>query len=363
VKYWPQAVLSRGEPGIAQCWDRKRDDPILFIAGSGFDPRAPCVLRRLAALTDRRIDLVLIEVPEDATDLAVRPRSEQNRRLLTEHAETTGGSVTVQAVAQLEDPRSLGPVISRAFQSSGIVEAYREVVIDVSAMPRSMFFPLVRGMLEREHLDPQSDRYWPGDLHVAVCENPEADSSILESGTSEAAAIGGFRAAPAEAEGQSTTIWVPVLGEQQVIRVERLNRELAYDEICPVLPSPSEEPRRADRLFLEYRRLLIEEIEIEPRNIIYAHERNPFDLYRTIDRLHGQYQRALERLGPVSMILSSHSSKLLSVGVLLAAYEHGLEVQHVGPTLYSLQEDTDIDALRDFDEIYDIWLTGEPYEP
>ena len=63
------------------------------------------------------------------------------------------------------------------------------------------------------------------------------------------------------------------------------------------------------------------------------------------------------------MVLSSHSSKLLSVGVLLAAYDQGLEVQHVSPTLYSLREDTDTDALRDFDEIYDIWLTGEPYQP
>jgi hypothetical protein len=356
-------VLSRGDAGMAECWSRDRDDPILFIAGSGFDPRATCVLDRLTGLTCRRVDLALIGVPEDSTDLAVRPRSENNRLRLTGVAEATGGKVELHEARQLEDPRSLGPVISRSFQRSGTLDRYGEVIVDVSAMPRSVFFPLIRGVLVRAHLPAADERHWGGDLHVAVCENPQADSSILESGTSEAAPIGGFRAVPDEAEGQRTTIWVPVLGEEQVVRVERLNRELAYDEICPVLPSPSEDPRRADRLMLEYRQLLIEEIEIERLNIIYAHERNPFDLYRTIGRLHDRYRLALEHLGPVSMVLSSHSSKLLSVGVLLAAYDQGLEVQHVSPTLYSLREDTDTDALRDFDEIYDIWLTGEPYQP
>jgi hypothetical protein len=60
------------------------------------------------------------------------------------------------------------------------------------------------------------------------------------------------------------------------------------------------------------------------------------------------------------MVLSSHSSKLLSVGVMLAAYEHALEVQHVSPGTYGLRPDSQ--HVRDHDEIFDLWLTGEPYQ-
>jgi hypothetical protein len=104
-----------------------------------------------------------------------------------------------------------------------------------------------------------------------------------------------------------------------------------------VLPWPARDPRRGDRIVLEYRQLLFDEIRLEPRNVIHGAERNPFDLYRTLGALHERYCQALSPLGPVAMVLSSHSSKLLSVGVLLTAYEHRLEVQHVSPGTYGLR--------------------------
>ena len=173
------------------------------------------------------------------------------------------------------------------------------------------------------------------------------------------APIGGF--AGARGERPTTKIWVPVLGERAAGRVKRLHDELDPDETCPVLPWPSRDPRRADRLALEHRRLLFEEIRIEPRNVIHAAERNPFDLYRTLGSLHERYRRPPSP-GTGRMVLSSHSSKLLSVGVLLTAYAHDLQVQHVSPGSYGLHEDADQENLRDGDEIYDLWLTGTPYE-
>lgn len=230
-------------------------------------------------------------------------------------------------------------------------------MLEISAMPRSVFFPLIRGILERAHLPSGHNEHWSGDLHVAVCENPEADESIREEGTTPMAPIGGFSAGSDERP--ATTIWVPVLGERAVSRVTRLYEELDPDETCPVVPWPAADPRRADRLVLEFRQLLFEGIRLEPRNVIQAAERNPFDLYRTLGRLHDRYLEALSPLGSVSMVLSSHSSKLLSVGVLLTAYEYELEVQHVSPGTYGLHEGAE--ELRDHGEIFDLWLTGEPY--
>lgn len=357
MTHWSHPLLIN-DSVFDQVWSRPRQEPLLFVAGSGFDPRALAVLERLAAATTRCIDGLLLELPEDATDLAVRPLAQANRARIEEVVQASGGQLRVQALPDFHDARSLGRLISRNFQRSGMLDRYVEVMLEISAMPRSVFFPLIRGVLQRAHLPPSDARYWRGDLHVAVCENPEADESVLEEGTTPMAPIGGF--AQTRGETPATTIWVPVLGERASARVKVLYDELEPDEMCPVLPWPARDPRRGDRLMFEYRRLLFEEIRLEPRNVIYAAERNPFDLYRTLGALHERYLQSLSPLGSVCMVLSSHSSKLLSVGVLLTAYEYDLIVQHVSPGSYGLREGAE--DLRDRDEIYDVWLTGEPYQ-
>lgn len=340
-----------------ESWTRKCDDPVLFVVGSGFDPRATVVLERLVSATDRCVDALLVELPEGLTDLAVRPRAIANRERIQELINAAGGQVFVQPPPDVHDNRSLGRLISRHFQASDVFAAYTEIVLEISAIPRSVFFPLIRGMLERAHLPESDPRSWTGDLHVAVCENPEIDASILEEGTTPMAHLGGF--ARRTSYKPSTTIWVPVLGERAAARVETLYDELEPDETCPVLPWPAKDPRRGDCLVLEYRSLLFEKIRLEPRNIIHAAERNPFDLYRTLGALQQRYRQSLSPLGDVAVVLSSHSSKLLSVGVLLTAYEHGLEVQHVSPGTYGLHPLPSI--TDDNNEIYDLWLTGQPY--
>ncbi len=356
MTHWEHPLLVQ-ESALEEVWSRSSEDPILFVVGSGFDPRATAVLERLAAVTDRRIDGILIELPEDATDLDVRPLAVANRTRIGELIAHAGGELREQPLPDFHDPGALGRLVSHEFQRSRVLDAYREVVVEVSAMPRSVFFPLVRGVLERAHAPTGGGQRWDGDLHIAVCENPEADESILEEGTRAMAPIGGF--AGPSGEDSRTTIWVPVLGEGAAARAERLYNELGPDEVCPVLPWPARDPRRGDRIVLEHRRLLFDEMLLEPRNVIHAAERNPFDLYRTLGRLHERYRQSLSPLGSVAMVLSSHSSKLLSVGVLLTAYEHKLEVQHVSPGTYGLHhEDED---LREHDEIFDLWLTGEPY--
>jgi len=356
MSHWAHPLLL-DDSSFDEAWARPRDLPLLFVCGSGFDPRAVATLHRLRSATGRQIDGWMIELPEDATDLDVRPLAEANHAEIEELITGTGGQLRRQPLPKFNDSRSLGRLISRHFQEAAVLDAYTEVMLEISAMPRSVFFPLVRGVLQRAHVPAGDDRHWEGDLHVAVCENPEVDGHVLEEGTTAMAPIGGF--AGGRGERPTTTIWVPVLGERASTRVKALSDELEPDETFPVLPWPARDPRRGDRLMLEYRRLLFEDIRLEPRNVIHAAERNPFDLYRTLGALQERYSASLRPLGPVGMVLSSHSSKLLSVGVLLAAYEHNLIVQHVSPGRYGLHDGAE--ALRDHDEIYDLWLTGEPY--
>jgi hypothetical protein len=356
MSHWAHPLLLNND-SFADSWSRPRDTPLLFVCGSGFDPRAVTVLRRLQEVARRRVDGWMIELPEQATDLDVRPLAEANRTEVERLIIELGGELHTQPLPDYNDSRSLGRLISRHFQESAVLDNYDEVLVEISALPRSVFFPLIRGILERAHRPPGEPQHWAGDLHVAVCENPEVDGHVLEEGTTAMAPIGGFAGEPGAQP--KTTIWVPVLGERASARVRALYGELEPDETCPVLPWPARDPRRGDRLLLDYRQLLFEDIRLEPRNIIHAAERNPFDLYRTLGALHERYLASLRPLGSVGMVLSSHSSKLLSVGVLLTAYEHNLVVQHVSPGRYGLHDGAD--NLRDHDEIYDLWLTGEPY--
>ena len=125
------------------------------------------------------------------------------------------------------------------------------------------------------------------------------------------------------------------------------------------MPFPSRNPRRGDELVSEYHSLLFDEWEVSPRGFIYADERDPFDIYRQIGELAADYAESLAPLGAANTVVSAHSSKLLSLGVLLAAFEHNLAIAHVEPTAYDVDEAAED---QEANELFEIWLTGEAYD-
>jgi hypothetical protein len=157
-------------------------------------------------------------------------------------------------------------------------------------------------------------------------------------------------------------IWIPVLGEGKEAQLIRLYDHIRPDEICPVLPSPSVNPRRADDLVAEYRELLFDRLRVVPSNFIYASEWNPFEVYRQIYRTMERYNDALEALGKCKGVVSALSSKLLSVGALLAAYEAKrnkfmVGISHVETHGYKIQGT--IGSCEP--ELFTLWIAGECY--
>ncbi|MBC7173648.1 MAG: hypothetical protein H5U40_14505 [Polyangiaceae bacterium] len=115
---------------------------------------------------------------------------------------------------------------------------------------------------------------------------------------------------------------------------------------------------------IEYRELLFDQLRVEPRNIIYAAESNPFEVYRQIMRSILHYDRALKPLGGCKVALSAMSSKLASIGVLLAAYELGrrepkvtVGVAHVESQGYRVDQE----AAGPAPTLFTMWLSGECY--
>ena len=118
---------------------------------------------------------------------------------------------------------------------------------------------------------------------MAVCENPEADHAVFEEGADAAGPLGGF-GGPTLEEPWAATVWMPVLGEGKLEQLNALLEAIGPDEVIPVLPFPARDPRRSDDLLLEYRELLIDRLGIDPRNLPYAAEWNPFDALSSCNR-------------------------------------------------------------------------------
>jgi hypothetical protein len=201
-----------------------------------------------------------------------------------------------------------------------------------------------------------------------VSESAELDRSIVEEGIDEDADyIHPFRGAlERESAAGRPKVWFPLLGENQGVQLTRIYDLINPSEICPLLPSPSMDPRRGDNLVVEYRELLFDQLRVETRNFIYASETNAFEAYRQLRRAILHYAEALEPLGGSNAVISANSSKLLSVGALLAAYElkcdgADIAIAHVEAHGYVLHSDDDLDRLANESRLQCLWLSGSCY--
>jgi hypothetical protein len=349
---WETECKAVGEGEVTALWSRRDAGRTLMIGGAGFDPRAPVAYEMIAGACPHPVDVLRINLDSLRTDPATADLAAEGRRRIEAAAQATGATIAQHGNGGAAS--STGMQITRDLFAAKRTDGYDDIILDISALPRSVFFPLLRGLLLKAHR-----QGWDGQLHVVACDNPAIDRLVAGDGADSPEPLPGF-SDPDPPEGTPTTIWVPVLGEGETHRVDKLRESVSAQEVCPVLPFPSKNPRRADDIIREYRDLLAA-VAVEPRNVIYASESNPFDLYRTLSKLNNAYKESLSPLGETRMILSAHSSKLLSVGVLLTAYEHDLEVRHVSPDKYTLERPELLPQLAANDLVVDLWLTGEPY--
>ena len=250
-----------------------------------------------------------------------------------------------------------------AFTAFEDIAGYSDVIVDVSGMPRGVFFPLLARLLHLIDTERASSGKDTPNLFVLVTDDPVLDAAIAQEGIEEFADyLAMFRGAfDQEAFANLPKLWIPILGENRLIQLNRIYDLVKPDEICPVLPSPAKNPRRADDLVREYRDFLFSQMDIDPHNLILTAEQNPFEVYRGLREIVLHYQDALGPLGGCRIALSALSSKLMSLGALLAAYElkqskFKIAVAHVDCHGYSLGEPIVDGAL------FGLWLAGECYE-
>jgi hypothetical protein len=326
----------------------------MLIAGAGFDPRARLVAERLAAAMGDR--LCGLFVREDRGDPAqnLRKLADENERQLR----SVVGRSKVEAIEIFspDDSAAVGGqrMISllRHFDWPGDIT---DIVLDLSAISMGVGFPAARMLIERCEANPTLN------LHLMIASNPELDDRIVGEPASQPQAVRGF-AGPSSYQAMPVArIWLPQLGRGRVetLRKIRATHDSVY-KVCPVVPFPARNPRRADELLSEYQPTLIDEWKVDARDYIYVSERNPLDCYRTVSTLKKRYDKTVAEAFFPQIILSPLGSRVIAAGAMMAAVEHGLSVHYVETLRYELRPVSD-GQPQGKDMIVHIWLHGPVY--
>jgi len=368
---WEHYFMRRGS-SCTKFWQEYlsgRNRRVLFILGLGFDPRM-CIGLQMFLEADKTCvkDCILIKYNEglNSPSNAYKSLTDANVSCIKSLLPGENTIRVVDVPMMSDDSRRIGSRRASDAIASDVITKYDDIVVDISAMPRGIYFPIITKLLNL--LDDRGEKQGQAisvNLHVLVAEEVSIDNNIRDQGIDDNAAyMYGFSSdLVREATANAPRIWIPVLGEGKNEQMMRLYDHVRPDEICPVFPSPSANPRRADDLIQEYRELLFDRLRVEPPNIIYASEWNPFEVYRQICRTIERYNNALDALGKCKVVVSALSSKLLSVGALLAAYEakrNGfmIGISHVETHGYQIHGDIKSSAP----ELYSLWIAGECYD-
>jgi hypothetical protein len=338
----------------------KGDKKVLFVMGKGFDPRMNNNIKLLTETVDRlNIECVLIDFPYTDTpvykDLIERNEKEL-ATLSTQYNFLLNHDVHADFSNQWESgiKNLCGTLANIEF------ERFSDVIVDISSLPRSIYFNVLRTLYSKI----EDNRV---NLFAIVSENVEMDNSIEERHYKEVSPIWGFSAKL----GRSSLIGninisIPLIGEGRTEVLKKIITEFQADDVCPVLPFPSKDPRRSDKLLLEYNEIFRDILEIEPQKIAYAHEQNPFELYCILNQLISNYKASLRPLNTkISFGISILTSKLLSLGALLVALERREEVAIFNVTAEDYKINITIDEfvlLNDKSEPFLMWITGDAYK-
>lgn len=366
MRWDPYALASGADFDVF--WKRhlaQRKRRLLLVLGKGFDVRALETARRLCDL-GADLDVWLLAFHNGQED------SELRQARTNENVEGLGRLVPRSRIAEVgidlggafEDPIASLKTYEQ-IRAAGDATAYDDVIVDISAMPRMVAMTSVAVLLH--WLDNPADPTKCVNLHVTTAESVTADLAAGRGSLRDQVSF--VRGFSGELTALTTKdlphVWFPVLGESQRDRLDRIHQKLTPDEICPVVPFPSRAPRRGDEIIYEHRELLFDNFQVEPRNILLACEYNPFEAYKQVFEAMDRYRRALNELGGCKAFVSPLSSKLLSIAVLLACYDHlfgqipGKRLKVGIPYVETASYADPVQKPDDPFELYSMWIRGE----
>lgn len=326
----------------------------LFVAGAGFDPRTGIVAAIIGSAAAARTTALLVREQRPMPDPALVQAADRNTAILT-------AALPSSTVIPIDVFARDGAVVGgrSAIQSLRNIDlaSFTDVLVDVSALSVGVFFPIVKYL--DEAIDQGSLRT---NLHVTVADNPTLDDAVGANSGDAVVAPHGFQGSlQLDANATAVRLWIPHLALAKRPVLERIFRWLNPDDVCPILPFPSANPRRPEEL-LDYFRDELESVwDVHARNIVYADESNPLDVYRMILRIDGTRRRVFEQVGGSLLVLSPVGAKSLALGAMLAAMERDFPVRYVESVEYLVNSSVFTADYLATTRLHHLWLRGVAY--
>ena len=389
-----QHYIYRKSTGVHDLWDSLflgRSSRLLYISGRGFDLRAQAVMQAFTSNVKdanrifERAHLALIGLTGYQLNDELVAETAANAEALIQEFLKVSDRATTETVMfggvseSADEDDEISPSNVLRLGSNVVlkdVSDYTDIILDASSLPRVVYLSLLTALLERlvpDKAAPHALAAQGVNLQVVVAEDPQLDANILaEDPSNDLIYIPGYSGVlHVESVQDWPLVWFPMLGEGRVAQLTRVANLTIPDsaEICPILPHPSLDPRRADRLLTEYRQEIFLARQTPTTNILYAHEAQPFEAYRQLLQAMKRYRDSMMALGGCRLVVTPLASKLITIGAALACFEmkpvgmdqgYGVAIPYAEPKRY-IASISDLRVSRP--EISALLLTGDAYRP
>ena len=336
-KHWDNCIahFDEGVTTFVEEYFGRSNRRCLFVAAAGFDPRSRRIGEMLAAVMSARVTGLFIREERGKPNANLVANADANEAKL--RALFPGCTVLRIDVFGNDDAPVGGTRIASALSALHVADDITDVVLDLTALSIGIGFPAVRVLLEA------CERTAARSFHLMITSNPELDDCIVSEPSDRPMPVRGF---PGTAGFggmlEVATVWLPQLTKGLGTTLDGIGRSVGdCYKICPIVPFPARDPRRADALLAEHQSRLVDEWLVDPRDIVYVSERNPLDCYRTLSTLKARYDLAVGGIYEPQIVLSPVGSKVMAAGALMAAIEHDLRVEYLETVRY------EFDAAKD----------------
>lgn len=328
----------------------------LLVAGAGFDPRSQAITSLLNAALGSRLKAVLIREERgqsDPTLLALADANERAIRSLVADVEVW----TIPIFSEADNAPIGGTRIAERLRTMAHADDLTDIVLDISALSLGIFYPTARILLGRSEADPKLN------FHVMVASDPSLDARIVGEPAARAQPVRGFNGPNfQQSDLRQAKIWLPQLApmRREPLRRIKVAIEDVY-KVCPILPFPASDPRRADALIQEYGEEIRGDWAVDARDFMYVSERNPLDSFRSIEMLKKRYDKTVEGVFQPQLILSPGGSKVMAIGALMAAIRYDLAVHYVEALRYDMVANLRQPEANKKMSFVHVWLDGPIY--
>ena len=359
-------ILLREEPyynyyvqePMTEFWKQHRHkyQNVLFICGLGFDPRCTPALKAIVSV---------IESGSSFTTLCARftncmdsnfvnnyGSSLECLDIIRDAADNVQNGYRHEIEVNLFDDKEhhIGDaMLIREFDEAvgSKLCDYTDIVVDVSAFPRSMMYTLI-GYLWKCRKIGQN-------LFAVLTQTPEHERTTTKKFI-DTSYVKGDKRYPLEGD----QVWIPIL-DDEIDRMDAIYDFLRPTEVFPLVPFPDRNLRKGDSLLTRCRDTIFGKWQVPFKNIMYASGSVPWDVFRKLSDfavLHGNTKPTS------SLVISTLAGRAISIGALVAALKHDLYICHIQPAEYNMSEEMRTMIMNECEHVEPTlyWLAGSLYD-